>query len=218
MKIPVPWVFVLAYLVGAIAERWWPTKRISMVPAAGGIGWALFGLGAVIAGWGLATFYRARTTTLPGETSSQLATWGPYRFTRNPMYVGLTLAYLGEAGLLRQTWPLALLPLVLAYLNWTVIPVEETKLLEAFGENYSTYKKMYVVGFERQVQALDDIAIDASMPIGATPSKSSPVATKCKARDNKQRQKSRFRHCVRQRCITRERFAKICLPVLVSTD
>jgi protein-S-isoprenylcysteine O-methyltransferase Ste14 len=141
MHIPVPWVYVLAYLMGAVAERWWPTHFMSNVPAVGSIGGALFALGAVIAAWGLVTFYRARTTTVPGETSNQLVTWGPYRFTRNPMYVGLTLAYLGEAGMLRQTWPLALLPLVLAYLNWTVIPVEEAKLSEAFGEEYATYQR-----------------------------------------------------------------------------
>ena len=141
MHIPVPWVYVLTYLMGAVAERWWPTEFVSSVPAVGSVGGALFALGAVIAAWGLVTFYRARTTTVPGETSNQLVTWGPYRFTRNPMYVGLTLAYLGEAGMLRQTWPLALLPLVLAYLNWTVIPVEETKLSEAFGEEYATYQR-----------------------------------------------------------------------------
>jgi protein-S-isoprenylcysteine O-methyltransferase Ste14 len=100
---------------------------------------ALFGSGAVIAGWGLATFYRARPTTVPGESSNQLVTLGPYRFTRNPMYVGLTLAYLGEVGLLRQTWPLVTLPLVLAYLNWTVIPVEESNLTEVFGGAYAAY-------------------------------------------------------------------------------
>ena len=61
---------------------------------------------------------------MPGETSSVLVTSGPYRFTRNPMYVGLALAYLGETGALLQVWPLPLLVLVLAYVNWCVVPVE----------------------------------------------------------------------------------------------
>ena len=55
------------------------------------------------------------------------------------MYVGLTLAYLGEAALLRQLMPVALLVLVLAYVNWTVIPLEETRLREKFGEEYTNY-------------------------------------------------------------------------------
>jgi protein-S-isoprenylcysteine O-methyltransferase Ste14 len=140
-KIPVPWVFILAYLIGAVLERLWPTRLVDRVPAITGIGWVLFGSGAVIAGWGLATFYRARTTTVPGETSNELVMWGPYQFTRNPMYVGLTLAYLGEVGLLRQTWPLVMLPLVLAYMNWTLIPVEEAKLMEVFGKKYVNYQQ-----------------------------------------------------------------------------
>src|SRR5262249_31405035 len=74
--------------------------------------------------------------TVPGRASSVLVTWGPYRFTRNPMYVGLTLAYLGEVGILQQTWPVVLLPLTVAYVNWIVIPVEEAKLKEVFGDEY----------------------------------------------------------------------------------
>jgi hypothetical protein len=89
---------------------------------------------------GLLIFRKPRTTTVPGKASSVLVTWGPYRFTRNPMYVSLLLAYLGEAGILRQIWPVALLPLVLAYLNWIVIPVEEAKLSQVFGEAYETYR------------------------------------------------------------------------------
>ncbi|HEV8261426.1 MAG TPA: methyltransferase [Burkholderiales bacterium] len=65
-------------------------------------GGVLFSVGAVIAGCCLVIFRRARTTTVPGKSSVKLVTWGPYRFTRNPMYVGLVLAYLGEAGLLKQ--------------------------------------------------------------------------------------------------------------------
>jgi protein-S-isoprenylcysteine O-methyltransferase Ste14 len=56
------------------------------------------------------------------------------------MYVGLVLAYVGEAGILRQIWPMLLLPLTVAYLNWVVIPVEERKLTEVFGEAYKQYQ------------------------------------------------------------------------------
>jgi protein-S-isoprenylcysteine O-methyltransferase Ste14 len=56
------------------------------------------------------------------------------------MYVGLVLAYLGEAGILGQVWPMFLLPLTVAYMNWVVIPVEEGKLKEVFGEAYERYR------------------------------------------------------------------------------
>ena len=140
LHVPVPWVYVLAYLVGFAVERVWPTHVLEQVPYVGIVGGLVLGLGAAIAGWGLVTFWLARTTTVPGETSSQMVTWGPYQLTRNPMYVGLTVAYLGEALLLRHFWPLVLLPLVIAYVNWIVIPLEESKLHEAFGNQYDQYR------------------------------------------------------------------------------
>ena len=142
LRIPVPWVFVLTYIIGAMLERALPLRAANAgLPGISLAGGVLFAIGAIIAGWGLLTFRRARTTTVPGQASSQLVTWGPYRFTRNPMYIGLPLAYLGEAGLLRQIWPVILLPLTLAYVNWIVIPLEESKLGEVFSEEYRRYRK-----------------------------------------------------------------------------
>ena len=144
LHIPVPWVFVLTYLIGVVVELvlrpYLPVRAVEMSPGVGATGVALFVVGALIAGWGLVTFRRARTTTVPGQVSSQLVNWGPYRFSRNPMYVGLTLAYLGEAGILRQIWPILLLPLTIAYVNWIVIPLEESRLLETFGAEYQRYQ------------------------------------------------------------------------------
>lgn len=139
IHIPVPWVFVLSYLIGAGIEHFVPTgaKTLHGLNAAGGV---LFLFGAVIAGWGLLIFHKQRTTTTPGMRSSKLVTWGPYRFTRNPMYVGLVLAYLGEAGLLKQAWPVVLLPLTVAYVNYVVIPLEEARLHEVFPGEYEQYR------------------------------------------------------------------------------
>jgi protein-S-isoprenylcysteine O-methyltransferase Ste14 len=141
MRLPVPWVFVLTYLIGVGMEYALPIPVLPQsVPGLSAGGCVLFLVGAAIAGWGLLTFRRVRTTTVPGEASSRLVTWGPYRWSRNPMYVGLCLAYVGEAGILRQVWPLFLWPLALAYVNWVVIPVEEAKLREVFGEAYEGYR------------------------------------------------------------------------------
>jgi protein-S-isoprenylcysteine O-methyltransferase Ste14 len=138
MRLPVPWVFVLAYLIGAGLSLLSPFGAGSHVFFKI-CGAALFLTGAALAGWGLYVFHKARTTTVPGETSTQVVTWGPYRFMRNPMYTGLVLAYIGEAGLLVQFWPLIILPLVVAYVNWIVIPVEEARLKEDFGSEYEQY-------------------------------------------------------------------------------
>jgi len=141
MYLPVPWVFVLTYLIGAGLEHCAPIGLWDMTaPRVRVVGYVLFALGAAIAGWSLLIFHRLHTTTVPGKTSTSLVTRGPYRFSRNPMYVGLILAYLGEAGILNQVWPILLLPLVIAYLNWIVIPVEEARLTEVFGADYEQYR------------------------------------------------------------------------------
>jgi protein-S-isoprenylcysteine O-methyltransferase Ste14 len=141
LRIPVPWVFVLAYLAGVGLELALGSPGHAKAPSEIGYAGALaFLIGAGIAAWGWLAFRKARTTTVPGEKSSQLITWGPYRSTRNPMYVGLVMAYLGEAGILRQLGPLLLLPLVVAYVNSVVIPLEESTLAQVFGAHYERYR------------------------------------------------------------------------------
>ena len=141
MHIPVPWVFILVYLVGLGIQFLFP---VNVNSATVRFFFLVFGVvlligGLALAGWGLLIFHNAHTTTTPGVVTSKLITWGPYRFTRNPMYLGLVIAYIGETGILIDAWSLALLLLVIAYINWIVIPVEESQLRETFGETYIQY-------------------------------------------------------------------------------
>lgn len=141
LKIPVPWVFILTYLAGLIPQFLFPVKIMSheIIHSVKLVGAALFVLGALFAAWSLAIFHEARTTTTPGESSKKLVTSGPYKISRNPMYVSLTIAYLGEAGLLTQLWPVLFLPLMLLYLNKVVIPLEEEILSKDFKDIYKAY-------------------------------------------------------------------------------
>ena len=141
LRVPVPWVFVLTYLAGAGLEI--AFRRRGLIPGYEWLtpaGFVIFILGAGLAAWGWLIFRRARTTRVPGESSTTLVTGGPYRFTRNPMYVGLAIAYLGEAAIQHQILPVVLLPLTLAYLNQVVIPVEEERLRAVFGAEYELYQ------------------------------------------------------------------------------
>jgi len=141
MVLPVPLVFVLAYLVGAGLEFIFFGRGSSAGPRfVGVVGVALFAVGAAVAAWAWLLFHKARTTKVPGEASTTLVTWGPYRLTRNPMYFGLALAYLGEAAMAKQVLPVAVLPLVIAYLNWIVVPIEEARLQEVFGPKYQQFR------------------------------------------------------------------------------
>jgi protein-S-isoprenylcysteine O-methyltransferase Ste14 len=142
LHVPVPWVFVLSYLAGVALQLLFPAhvkKPGLRVVTDAGI--AVFAAGVVIAGWAWALFHRARTTTVPGKASLELVKGGPYRITRNPMYIGLMLAYLGEAGILKQLWPLMVLPFAIAYVNWVVVPLEEARLQEVFQDEYERYRE-----------------------------------------------------------------------------
>jgi protein-S-isoprenylcysteine O-methyltransferase Ste14 len=103
------------------------------------VGIVALATGTGFAAWSLVIFHKAHTTTTPGERSTHLVTWGPYRYSRNPMYVSLILAYLGEAGILAQAWPILVLPLTVAYIHWIVISVEEARLREVFAAEYEQY-------------------------------------------------------------------------------
>jgi protein-S-isoprenylcysteine O-methyltransferase Ste14 len=143
LRIPVPWVFILTYLIGLALHFIFPFKilygaDLFIVKI---VGVVLFAIGAFFAAWSLMIFHKASTTTTPGEISKKMVTFGPYRLSRNPMYVSLILAYLGEAGFLVQIWPVIVLPFMLYYLNYVVIPLEEDLLKKEFGEEYERYCK-----------------------------------------------------------------------------
>jgi protein-S-isoprenylcysteine O-methyltransferase Ste14 len=141
MRIPPPWAFILMYLVGVAVQHVLPIAirppELAWIIRA--VGFVFVGVGIAVAFSAVGIFKKTNTTMVPFETPSALVTSGPYRFTRNPMYVGLTLTYLGVAGARLEIWPAILLPLLLAYINFVVIPVEEQNLRGVFGDAYQEY-------------------------------------------------------------------------------
>jgi protein-S-isoprenylcysteine O-methyltransferase Ste14 len=138
---PPPLLFVIGILAGWMLDRYWyplPLTRFggSVIKP---LGWILLALGIMLAAWGIVTFRRAKTAINPHGSASQLVTHGPYRFTRNPMYTGLTFQYLGVAALIDSGWPIIVLPIVLFVLFRTVISREESYLKDAFGADYGAY-------------------------------------------------------------------------------
>jgi protein-S-isoprenylcysteine O-methyltransferase Ste14 len=65
---------------------------------------------------------------------------GPYRRSRNPMYMAWTLIAVGLALLVNSVWLLAVVPVAFLYLHFIEVPREEARLAALFGEEYSTYK------------------------------------------------------------------------------
>lgn len=138
--VPPPAIYIGGLAVGWLLERYWPTK---MLPAS--IGLAL-GLPLVVAGvlgllWAAATMWRGGTTVNPYKSAVSLTMDGPFRYSRNPIYVADVLLYGGLALVFDWLWALALLPLVLIAMHFHVIVREERHLERKFGEDYLRYKR-----------------------------------------------------------------------------
>ncbi len=134
-----PLLYLAALLVGIGLNYLWP---IALMPGRGGIivGVLLILLGAAILPPTLARFYRAGTPFDPHKPASALITDGPYRYSRNPAYVVLTLWYLGIAFLLNNGWALLLVLGPLLFMDRCAIRREEQHLEAKFGEEYRRYK------------------------------------------------------------------------------
>jgi protein-S-isoprenylcysteine O-methyltransferase Ste14 len=104
------------------------------------LGLALIGLGALFGVSALVAMRRAQTSPLPDVPSTALVETGPFRYTRNPIYVAFTLLYAGVAVLSNTLWPLLLLPSVLIVMVRGVIMREEAYLERRFGASYIAYK------------------------------------------------------------------------------
>jgi protein-S-isoprenylcysteine O-methyltransferase Ste14 len=113
----------------------------SIAPVIRPLGWLLVILGAGLAFWAMGLFRRARTSVLPFKAATTMVIEGPYRFSRNPIYLGVLVGYLGVALVTGLIWPLLLVPLVQSSLRGLAIDAEEAHLRERFGEQYREYQR-----------------------------------------------------------------------------
>jgi protein-S-isoprenylcysteine O-methyltransferase Ste14 len=103
--------------------------------AGAALAFAGFIVAPVSAGW----FVRLRTTLNPAGQPAHLVVEGADAWSRNPMYLSLTIVHAGVALALGEAWPLVLVVLPWAAMNWVVVPFEEARLREAFGQDYAGY-------------------------------------------------------------------------------
>lgn len=142
VRFPPPAVYVVGLAIGVLAGRLLHLPGLGLASAVRellGLIFVVVGIVASMAGAGL--FVHRRTAIIPYKPASCLVTSGIYRWTRNPMYLGLALTYAGIAGLLNSLAAILLLPLVLAIIQVSVIAREEAYLERAFGSEYLAYKR-----------------------------------------------------------------------------
>lgn len=137
---PPPLIYAIGLGAGWLVDRHW-RWAISGHPA----GWRTITAAAFIVTWFLLmitavmTFRRARTSIIPNRPVSAFVETGPYRFTRNPMYLSMTMLYIGLALTLDSWWPFVLLPVVFVIIDRAVIAREERYLRSAFPIEYPAY-------------------------------------------------------------------------------
>jgi protein-S-isoprenylcysteine O-methyltransferase Ste14 len=139
VRVPPPLIYLAGLMLGLGAERVISTPSLPR-PAAVAAGVLGGALAAALDGGAMRRFLRARTAMEPWKPASALVTGGPYRLTRNPMYLGMACLYTGLALAFGLLWSLALLPVVLVLVDRFVIVREERYLERRFGDSYRNYR------------------------------------------------------------------------------
>ncbi len=136
---PAPVIYAAVLLVGILLSLAFPViflpRLVTWIAGA-----ACVLLPFILGFAALGAMRRAGTSVKPYKPTTVLLTEGPFRLTRNPLYLAMTIQYVGLALLFNALWAIALLPLALVVVHVTVIQREERYLEQQFGEEYRAYK------------------------------------------------------------------------------
>lgn len=136
---PPPLIFFLTLILGLVVN--WAIP-LSFLPRNLQLSFGLpvIGIGVLLFVWSAQTIRRSETDIAFREPTKVIVSKGPYRFSRNPIYLSFTLVYLGIAISFNAILPLLLLPIVITIIQRGVIQREEQYLEGKFGEEYLRYK------------------------------------------------------------------------------
>jgi protein-S-isoprenylcysteine O-methyltransferase Ste14 len=138
--IPPPLLFAAPFLCGWLIGRRSPWTLFEEGATAVVLGAVFTACGAAVAIAGVRQFRAARTTVLPFGGTSRIVITGIYRWSRNPMYLGMAVAYVGFSILANSGWCLMLLPVALVLVYLLAIRPEERYLRGKFGASYEQYR------------------------------------------------------------------------------
>lgn len=142
VRVPPPLLFAIPWVAGYLLQQ---TKRIPIVTrnAASQLeifGWSLIGIWLALTIWAAVAIRNARKATpVEGGTGPSFVTSGPFRYSRNPIYVSLGALYLGMACVLNTLWLVVLFPLAVWLVQRFAIEQQELYLTAVFGKEYEAY-------------------------------------------------------------------------------
>ena len=135
---PIAWA--VAALAGLALNWLMPLPFIPAAVPAGGLGAMVFALALALVAWAIVTMTRAGSNVPTSRPTTTIVDGGPYRFTRNPIYLGMALGLIGLAIAFNSVWLLlALVPFALV-IRYGVVAREEAYLERKFGDVYRGYR------------------------------------------------------------------------------
>lgn len=141
IRFPPPFIYGLFFLAGYGLHRLEPVTLVAGQAWLDISGLVLIVLGVVLAVTAALTFRRAGTNVNPTKPATTVVAHGPFRFTRNPMYLSMAVIYLGGTLMLDSLWPLLLWPVTIWVIRTQIIAREEAYLEAKFGAVYLDYKE-----------------------------------------------------------------------------
>ena len=142
-RVPWPPILLVAALACAVildrAVISLPPIPFAETTTAHAIGWGSIAFGIALWNWARDAFKRAGTTILPHRASTALVTSGPFAYSRNPIYLGISLALVGVALVLNKLAFLLVVPVFMVLVWWLAIRREEQYLLDRFGDEWADY-------------------------------------------------------------------------------
>jgi len=135
---PIAWA--VAVLAGLALNWLLPLPFIPVAVPAGGLGALVFALALALFAWAIVTMTRAGSNVPTSLPSTTIIDTGPYRFTRNPIYLGMMLGLIGLAVALNSLWLLLTLAPFALVIRYGVVAREEAYLERKFGDVYRHYR------------------------------------------------------------------------------
>jgi len=139
MKIKPPTYFLILLFLSILFHFVFPIKKIIPSPY-NHLGWVFIIIGITLNIWADNLFKKHKTTVEPGKKSQKLVLEGPFKISRNPMYLGMVLILIGTSVILRSLITF-LFPIVFIIIIETIfIPIEEKDMEKVFRKEYQNYK------------------------------------------------------------------------------
>jgi protein-S-isoprenylcysteine O-methyltransferase Ste14 len=135
---PPPLIYLGAFLFALALDQLWTLPMFSASALWPGVAFIALGVGVAV--WGARTLHVAGTNVSPYHPSTAVVDSGPFRFSRNPLYVGMTLSYTGLTLAINTWWGIIVLIPALLVMHFGVIRREERYLEGKFGESYRRYR------------------------------------------------------------------------------